>query len=387
MRMMECRRLQLNASLEGLQATDTPLIEMHGNTFSVAGFPDDPGIYYFIPWIAKVTGLSIDSTINLFFGLLLGVGALVSIVCLFCMFKHWSIRSISIIGISLLTLVSFHYSDVYIASFFAVTSIIPIFLLLHHKSYSFHWKFLPILFFSGVVIGYSNFIRSHSGTGTYLFLIAWIALNKQFLVKEKISFLLFLSIFVSIPYIHFNSLEKNRDHFLLETNPEYKSRSISHPLWHPIYLGLSYLDNPYGIEWEDAIGFKTAVSIDPEVQLYSEKYELLLKNRFFAILRENPIFVLKTLLFKLFSILLRIAMFVNFGFLFLAYIGVSFRFVSPFIFSACFYSLPGILVLPVNNYLIGLASISTLFGLIMIGLGIEKYLASKSCLERHFQIR
>ena len=169
MRLMECRENQLQSAIEGLTTTDIPLIAFNDKIYSAAGYGDDEGIYYFIPWIAKTFDLSLKWAINLFFGSQLVGAALIAILCFFMAFKHWSQRSISFVTILLLTWASFRYSDVYITFFFTVTSIIPLFILAEKKSYNFNPKLIALFIISGILAGYSNFIRSHAGTGTLLF--------------------------------------------------------------------------------------------------------------------------------------------------------------------------------------------------------------------------
>jgi hypothetical protein len=262
---MECRRNQLQSCLEGLKATDTPLVELNGANFSIGGYPDDPCIYYFIPWIAKKAGLSIDVAIDLFFASLLGIGLIIATACFLCIFKHWSSRLISVVALLLLTFVTYHYSDVYIAFFLGVTSTVPLFLLFSRTSYPETWKLGLSVAFSGLVIGYCNLIRSHSGTGALLFILSWVLVSKTVSTKQKLFSSLLLLVFTSLPFIHFNTLETKRDEFLSNINSNHRHVSISHTFWHPIYLGLGYLLNNYGIEWSDSIGLIKATSINPQV--------------------------------------------------------------------------------------------------------------------------
>jgi hypothetical protein len=172
-------------------------------------------------------------------------------------------------------------------------------------------------------------------------------------------------------------LEHQRDQFLAKNNPTYQYLSESHT-WHSIYIGLGYLKNKYGIDYADEIACGKARSINPNVIYCSEEYERILKDQCFLLAKTDPIFVLKTALMKIISLLFQVLSFANFGLLFLFYVRPSFRYIIPFLVSASFYSLPGILVMPIYTYVAGMSSVATIFGIYMICLGIEKFRSESS---------
>jgi hypothetical protein len=73
----------------------------------------------------------------------------------------------------------------------------------------------------------------------------------------------------------------------------------AHPFWHPTYLGLGYLPNPYGIQWDDSVAAAAVERDDPGAPYLSERYENSLKRQFFTILQRDPGFVGRTYLAKL----------------------------------------------------------------------------------------
>lgn len=374
MQMMECRQIQLEKTIEGLSLSDVPLVSYHEAQFLPAGFADDLGIYYFIPTLAKAFGLSADQAINLFFGSLLALGALIATTCFFFAFKNGLARSIILLAISLLTWTCFRYSDVYIALFFAVTSTLPFFLLAPSlPSKPPPWKWGLAFLCSGIIAGYCNFIRSHSGTGVLLFLLAWLLLNPHFRPREKALYLVTLFLATLLPYLHFHSLENKRDLYLSEMYEGHQPLRITHPKWHAVYLGLGYLPNKHGITFSDRCAWEKALSIDPTVKNCSPEYGRILRNQVWTIAKEDPLFILKTLTYKVLSILLRVALFSNVGLLLFFYVKPPPQITLPLAITLMFYSLPGILVMPINAYLAGMASVATLFGLYLICSAIEKY--------------
>lgn len=364
--IMEGRYDQLQNTLEGWKRTDVPLVSWNPPHYEIAGFTDDLGIYYFVPGIAKTFGISIDSAINLFFGSLLGLGVLISFLCFWLFFRDGPSRLISFIGHSLLAVAAFRYSDVYLAPYFAVTAIIPFFLLLRSIPRSW-WIRLAL---SGLVIGYCNLIRSHAGTGVLLFLLTWIGVHRDLSKRAKGTSLLTLLAFVAIPYLHFHALEAKRDQFLSQKGVA--PASISHPKWHSIYIGLGYLKNPYGIQYSDCFASEKVRSMDPKVPYCSPEYEKILKQACFSLLKTDPLFILKNLAAKILSLCFKVLLFMNLGLVFWFYVKPPLRAMAPFLVSALFYALPGVLVMPWNIYLSGFISLLTLFGIYLIGLGMEK---------------
>ncbi len=364
MPVMDCRYAQLKLTLDGLDSTHVPLVLKYQETYGRAGFPDDLGLFYFVPWISKTFGLSLDSSITLFLSSLLLIGAVIMGGSFLLLFKHWLTRTISICATLLLAAVGWRYSDVYIASYFCVASLVPLYILWDQKKQT--GSLFLILIFSGWIIGYCNWIRSHSGTGVLLFIITWILCNKS--LKEKLYCLSALFICTSIPYFHFRHLESERDAFLKEPNQQ-----LCHPKWHNIYIGLGYLKNPYGIQYSDRIADEKARSIDPEVKNCSPEYERILRDQCLSLFKSAPLFILKTIAAKALFLCFKALLFLNFGLLFYFYVKPAFRTTLPFLVSGAFFSLPGILAVPFTAYVLGMVSLATLFGLYMTGLAIEKF--------------
>lgn len=374
MRMMECRKTMLEQALLGLQKTEVPLVSAVDQTFIPSGYTDDLGIYYFIPWIAKTFG--VPTAIDIFFGTMLLMGATIAIFCFAIIFKHPLSRLISSIGILLLTFASYKYSDVYIAPYFAVVATLPTFILLKEKKCVSKGVWFLACLISGLLLGYSNIIRSHAGTGALIFLASWIILNEG--SKQKWIFGFVLLTAFCIPYAHFHVLEHHRDQFLTQSVPGYRPQQIAHPKWHSIYIGFGYLQNKYGITYIDTASYEKASSIKPDVIYCSAEYEDILKNACFELIKKDPLFVFKTFISKIFKIVLNFLIFTNFGIFALFFVRPSYRTVLPFGFAMAFYSLPGIVVIPIAAYLLGLASLATLFGIYMLCLYFERFFKFES---------
>lgn len=372
---MDSRHSQLEDALRGLDATDIPLVSLNSSTYAPSGYTDDLGIYYFIPQLAKIFDISIDQAIDIFFTSLLWIGMSFSLFFFFSIFKHWGSRLTTTIGLLLLTYAAYRYAEVHIAAFFSVASLVPMWIHWHQTSGKLNWKFFLGIALSGLVIGYCNIIRSHAGTGTFLFISALFLLNLA--NKHKFIAISALIIFSAIPYLHFKVLETNRDQYLMKIHPDYHPLSILHPRWHSIYIGFGYLENKYGITYDDTISDLKARTVNPKVVYCSNEYERILRDQCFLLLKNDPLFVFKTVFFKILKLFFTCLKFSNLGLLLaFLYIKPSLRYTTPFLIAAMFYSVSGILVIPLNAYVMGMVSTATLFGITMIGLSIEKYVSS-----------
>ncbi len=276
------------------------------------------------------------------------------------------------------------FQDVYIAGHFAVSAIIPLFILLYHKLPKFNLFLIACLGLSGIIIGYCNFIRIYSGGGAFLFVLLWIFLNRNLLKLQKVACALILLFFTFLPYLHFDLLKTNRDRFLNQQFA-YKEITSKHPTWHSVYLGLTYLSNKHVEANDDIIADKAAKIVNPNVVYCSDEYDQILKNQVFSIIKKDPLFILKTVAVKAIVLCVMVSIYANFGLLYSFFVKRSIIDLLPFLGAACFYALPGILVFPSRRYVLGMVSISIVFGIYMIGLGLEKYCKSsyKNFVTKH----
>jgi MFS family permease len=378
--IMECRRDELERTLNVLNETGVSLVSAYNNGYVPAGGSDDKGMYYFIPWLAKLFGLSSAQATQVFYLILIALGVAVATFAFSLLFKSWYSRLISLFGFSFLAgflTCWFGHSDIYLAGFFAVATVIPVFILLSHKPNGFNLTLAIALGFAGVIVGYCNQIRHHSGTGTLLFLFAWLLLSKTLQKKEKyICFSILVASFL-IPYAHFYTLEKNRDTFLVSQNPSYE-KAFSFPTWHVIYNGFGYLkDNKYGLEYSDSSTKLAALKVNPNVEYLSDEYYRIVKDLTFDLIKNDFWFVLQTVLAKIKNLLYKVLVYANIGLLLCLFIRPSRQIFIPCLLAVMLYSLPGVLVMPFYFYLSGMVATLVTFALYMINLSLEKLLKTR----------
>lgn len=82
MKIMPTRYENLELYLEGLKQTGQPLVQHNGSEF-VLSTGDTIGTYYFVPKIAELFNLKLDTSINLFFGFIIAFSYILGNVFLF----------------------------------------------------------------------------------------------------------------------------------------------------------------------------------------------------------------------------------------------------------------------------------------------------------------
>jgi hypothetical protein len=383
MQIMPTRQTEIEKTFDGLNATNVPLVAMDRSGFHPAGNADSEGMFYFVSHIAKFFHFSTNTALDIFLFFLLALGASIAIGCFFFLFKSWISRFISSVGCLLLTKLAYNLSDVYIAYFFAVSTTVPLFILMKNRHHNAKWLWIGSLAFSGIVIGYSNFIRDYAGTAVLIFLVLWIACDQVLNKKEKTIYMCLLCVFSLIPYAHEKTLLKQRDIFFKQHQELVAYQHLTFPTWHLFYIGLGYLENDYGILRKDESAMEKVKSINPKVTYLSKECNRSVKNEYFSIMKSDPWFVLKSYIVKLLVSCWLALKYANIGLLFYFYVRPSWREVLPFCVAALFGILPGIVTAPFDKYLLGMISLATLFGVYMIGMGIEKYRKTSRIIAQH----
>src|SRR5262245_49612977 len=66
-----------------------------------------------------------------------------------------------------------------------------------------------------------------------------------------------------------------------------------HGAFHSMYIGLGAVDNPFGIMWDDVIGFEAAQKAVPGTIPNTAAYHSVIRDLYFDIVRNNPLTVLR----------------------------------------------------------------------------------------------
>jgi hypothetical protein len=279
----------LRDSLTMLNHGGPLLLGRHGATGKLyaVGSGDDLGIYVYLPWLAHVFGTSDPvHLIRFAYAVMFGLTA--------ALYPLWFRR---LTGSMLAALVapivvlfcarSLGYNDIYWLPAWGSLTLVPPLLVLAKTRGRWAWLWLIVIAF---VAGWLQSMRSESGLGAAVSAVIVLFMLRLRWWRVILVLAAMALAYVSISSFLIPSLEHHRDHVagVNLTNGE----TQAHPFWHPMYLGLGYLPNDYGIRFNDT-GAANRVQRDAPGTVYlSQKYESVLRKAYFKTVGAHPLAVL-----------------------------------------------------------------------------------------------
>ncbi|MDH5543180.1 MAG: hypothetical protein OEY64_09475 [Nitrospinota bacterium] len=359
---MDYRHKLLADTLAGLEKSGVPLVAVDGSGFKAAGFADDPAIYYFVPKIARLFGVSIEAGIDTFFIGILSISLFVAVVSAVKLCKTKQGRVWAVLNLLLTGFISFRVGDLYsIAPAVVMFTVLP-FLLLYGKGEA--KRDFILLAIAGLACGLANETRAHAGSGALIFLVFYLFFSRGVSRSGAALNTAILLVSFVIPSLFFGHLAGERDRYLLENRPGYTSEETGNTIWHSVYIGLGYLKNPFVAEYRDDVGFSRANEIKPGVAPFTSGYEKILKGEVIRILSEHPYFAFQNISAKGGVLLMFFLLFANVGIAAAWFYGARGDAALPLAAAIVFSALPGILVVPYHEYLLGFFAFSALFNLL-----------------------
>jgi hypothetical protein len=159
---------------------------------------------------------------------------------------------------------------------------------------------------------------------------------------------------MSLPLLYAQFPLHDRDRFLAANRPGYRGSLNHHVIWHTAYLGLGYLTNPYVPAWRDSVAADYVQAIDPTTIYGGEDYDALLRSRVEEIAHRHPMFVFDTVAAKCGVLTCMLLLYINIALaaaiLCPKPVGVELAFWLAMAFGA----LPGIVAIPVPQYVLGM---------------------------------
>jgi len=314
----------------------------------------------------------IRRSICFFYGII-AISLISGLVGFVLLYKNWLSRLIGAFGVCLFGLIAFWYlriSEVYVVSPSLMIATLPWILLLIPRNKS-SAVLVGFLFVIGVMIGYTNIVRYHSGSALLLFLIIFMLGKRHITIQSKVLMVAALMLGLMVPKLHLHFLLSNRDAYLRQNVQGYESVTAKHRFWHTVYIGFGFLDNPHGIKYRDEIAIQKVQEILPGARYLSKEYEDVLKNEVIQLLKEHPHFISRTVAAKMGVILYYLVIFSNAG-LFCSILypkgwSVEIAFGCALGFSA----LQGILAMPYTYYVSGFLAIAVVYAVVSVNHAIE----------------
>jgi hypothetical protein len=309
---MESRYIDLQQILEGYSRTGVPLVAVENGHLAAGAPADDIGIFYFIPEMVRHWGLSLDQSITVFFVGIIAFSFILGLIGCFMWLKKPLMRAFAVIAIGLVLYITMKCADVYAISSCTVVIAVPWFLYFIKQGRT-NPAFFIFIAAIGLIMGAAQILRAHSGTAVLILILMVIWFSRVHSWKAKTAVTVLLFVFLAVTPAYFKILIAQRDRYLSGVIPGYVSAPTAHTFWHQVYIGMGYIPNNYGIEYDDWSAHSRALEIDPNMEYRSERYSEILKGEVIRIANEDPGFIARLVLAKLLKIIIRLLMCANIG--------------------------------------------------------------------------
>jgi hypothetical protein len=368
--VMGTRYWDLVYTLRGLQQTGVPLVAINGEVVGPSSL-DDIGSYYVIPKLSILRGLPVARAIDLFYVAVLLFSLLGGAAGFLVLYGARWAAIVALVGLLLLTAIAYRVGDVYLFYFVTAAIAVPWTLVMVRRP---EGGLFPPLFLvlMGILIGTANAVRGHAGTATLLFMCGVLVFGISAIKRRKLVLVLCLGAGVLIPRVYFEMVVAQRDAFLHARCPEYTSLATQHPFWHAVYSGFGYLQNGYGIKWDDSTSYERVESVAPGTVYGSPQYERILRHEVLLLAWQHPLFVLMTLASKAGVVLCLLVLSINFGILATVVCPKPWPIELAFWSAIGFNALFGLLVMPSPKYLLGLITFAGLYSIVSINFAIQR---------------
>ncbi|MGQ9805590.1 MAG: hypothetical protein ACUVRP_05870 [Chlorobiales bacterium] len=378
-KLMPIRFQELSEAVAGFERTGISLVSMRGDSLiPTAGYTDDVGMYYLASKLAHLFDLSAAKAWDLFFFLMIIPSFTIGF---FGMMNALETRGAKVFygAMVLVLFVTVYLSgDIYALSPSLTVLILP-YLIRFSKSDSkprvIHWVMWGLF---GIGIMLAHLIRAHSATAIVLVLVVLLFFGKRWTMREKLTSLAAIAIGMLSVVMFFKSRYAERDAYLAKFQTDYVAPPQVHPFWHNVYIGFGFLDNDYGIRYQDEIAFKKAKEISPTVFLLGDEYERILRDETIALLKKNPLFVVRTVSAKAGVIGFYLLLFMNIGLFCAVRYGLKWQMELALLSGMAFNALPGILAVPYIPYLTGSFAFAVIYGAMQLDQALKEGFLKKS---------
>ncbi len=275
------------------------------------GVTDDQGIYVYLPELSKLTGERDPATLMKW--LFIGCFGLLALVYPLMFYELFGSVAFAVAA-PLLALWKFGYTesrDLYWVLAWCMLLGIPGLALAYQWWAASRRRAATLLLTALTLIAsFSTSIRIQSGLPVLIGALGVVALagastwrDRRLLLRfwrlprwwsrPAIAVVLVLA-YLSIGTFGLAAVRAYRNHVIHQSSFG-STWPTQHPFWHSSYIGLGYLPNKYGIEWNDAAAEDAVQRDRPGTAFLSTQYEATLRHLYVQIATKDPGFVLHNL--------------------------------------------------------------------------------------------
>lgn len=330
------------------------------------GVDDDLGIYFIIPRLATWLGLSLKTTMLLFFyGLLLG-SAVIALVSFSLIYPSRMRAGLNVLWLGGLGSVYFNLVDTPKMYVVVPLALIPLSMYFLFTRTAIDKKTLLFLLFAGVVGMGGHFIRAYAGASSLLFIGTLILTNTSSWYK-KVYMVAIVVLGMLVSLFIFNRAYAQYISYTNTAFPQTLIKAKRHPFWHSVYAGLAFLsvsrDHGFVGPFSDIDPLYKIAETHPGLDSSTPAYEQAVKHEAFATFLNKPGFVIKTLSAKFGVMLMMFLVYANLGILAACMYRKPWRLELAFGIALFFSSLYGLLIIPDIAYCLNFVTCSVLYGI------------------------
>ena len=357
--MLGDRYHEVNEAFQGWKETGVPLVGRVDGRWEPVPCGDDTGLFYLVPLLARMTGWSVNKSLDTFLFGVVVVSVMIGMTGLWLAAPGVEGRILAAVPMLVGACLSYKMGDVYVVQGSVVLMLVP-WIVYCFKSGVSPWRRFVIAFLSGTVLGFAQWIRTQSGSSVVVFFSVLLFVGILPRIK-KLLLLLTLLAGMSLPLLYAGLITHGRDKFLAAHQAGYQPSVNRHLIWHTAYLGLGYLTNPYIAEWRDSLAVKYVQAIDPSAIYGGNRYEAILRSRVIEIARQHPRFIVTTLAAKAGVLAFLLLLCIN--------VGLPAAILNPkpvglevsFWLAMAVAALPGIVAIPEPQYVLGMITLALFY--------------------------
>jgi len=378
-KLMPIRFQELSEAVEGFERTGVALVSVRGDSLiPTAGYTDDVGMYYLASKLASLFHLSAAAAWDLFFFLIIIPAFLIGFVGMMRILETRLAKFFGAAMVSVLFVTVYLSGDIYALSPSLTVALVPYLIRWSKSDSKMSIKHGVWFLLLGVLIMLAHLTRAHSATAIVLMVGVLFFFEKRWQLKERWISLALIAVGILSVWIFFKTRLAERDAYLSKLQPNYVAPPQAHPFWHNVYIGFGFLENDYGIRYQDQIAYDKAKEILPTVVLLSDDYERILRDETFALVKKNPLFVVRTVSAKAGVIGFYLLLFMNIGLFCALRYGLNWQMEIALWAGMLFNTLPGFLAVPYIPYLTGSFAFAVIYGAMQLDQALKKGFLKKS---------
>jgi hypothetical protein len=369
--IMGIRYVDLLRAHRGLVCSGVPLVAFDGLRYRpAAAWSDDPGLYLLVPEVAQLSGLSIADAADVLIVSSVVLAGLVGLWGFLRIATTTAGRCIGVITFVLIVVEVLRAGQVYALGVIPAIACVPWIIFFAFRSRLTTGSVFTMMV-SGALAQIANTIRSYSGTALLIFAAVVVVGVYKSRLRLRLALITALLAGIVPVALMFHGICTKRDEFLRRQPGAVVETAGGHVFWHSVYIGLGFISNSEVSAYRDDVAYDKAHQIRPDVIPYTPEYEQVMRDQVWELTRRKPILLIENLLLKMIIVALSCLLFTNVG-LYAAVIAVKpAALETAFWLAIGFSALPGIVVMPMRAYIIGMFVFCTMYAACSIDYALQ----------------